>query len=55
MGGVYDIWPGYLKFPNPNDVDLKTYLDRTTPKPSKPSQWDSYNYWMNTPRFAVYI
>src|SRR5256886_841461 len=53
MGGVFDIWPGYLKVPNPTDVDLKTYLDRTTPKPSKPNEWDSFNYWSNTPKFAV--
>src|SRR5438552_7944250 len=45
MGGVFDIWPGYLKVPNPADVDLKTYLERTTPKASKPDQWDSFNYW----------
>ena len=53
MGGVFDIWPGYLKVPNPADVDLKTYLERTTPKTSKPDQWDSFNYWSNTPKFAV--
>src|SRR5712672_3545477 len=53
MGGVFDIWPGYLKVPNPTDVDLKTYLERTTPKASKPDQWDSFNYWSNTPKFAV--
>src|SRR5947207_5735063 len=53
MGGVYDIWPGYLKVPNPNDIDLKSYLERTTPKPSKPGPWDSFNYWGNTPKFAV--
>ncbi|PYT28093.1 MAG: formate dehydrogenase, partial [Acidobacteria bacterium] len=53
MGGVFDIWPGYLKVPNPTDVDLKTYLDRTTPKASKPAEWDSFNYWSNTPKFAV--
>ena len=53
MGGVYDIWPGYLKVPNPADVDLKTYLKRTTPTASKPTTWDSYNYWGNTPKFAV--
>src|SRR5205823_4962822 len=35
MGGVYDIWPGYLKIPNPTDVDLKSYLKRTTPTASK--------------------
>ncbi len=53
MGGVFDIWPGYLKVPNPTDVDLKTYLERTTPKASKPAEWDSFNYWSNTPKFAV--
>ena len=53
MAGVFDILPGYLKIPNPGDVDLKTYLTRTTPKPSKPAEWDSYNYWSNTPKFAV--
>ena len=53
MGGVFDIWPGYLKVPNPADVDLKTYLERTTPKASKPDQWDSFNYWSNTPKFTV--
>ena len=53
MGGVFDIWPGYLKVPNPADVDLKTYLERTTPKASKPAVWDSFNYWSNTPKFAV--
>jgi formate dehydrogenase major subunit len=53
MAGVFDILPGYLKMPNPDDVDLATYLKRTTPTPSKPSEWDSFNYWSNTPRFAV--
>src|SRR3984893_14287859 len=53
MGGVFDIWPGYLKVPNATDVDLKTYLDRTTPTASKPAAWDSFNYWSNTPKFAV--
>src|SRR6478736_1711860 len=49
MGGVFDIWPGYLKVPNPADVDLKTYLKRVTPTASKPAPWDSFNYWSNTP------
>jgi formate dehydrogenase-N alpha subunit len=53
MGGVFDIWPGYLKIPNPADTDFKIYLTRTTPTPSKPAVWDSYNYWSNTPKFAV--
>ena len=53
MGGVFDIWPGYLKVPNPTDVDLAAYLKRITPTPSKPEPWDSFNYWSNTPKFAV--
>lgn len=54
MAGIFDILPGYLKVPNPSlDPDFATYLTRTTPKPSKPSEWDSYNYWSNTPKFAV--
>jgi formate dehydrogenase major subunit len=53
MAGVFDILPGYLKTPNPDDVDLATYLKRITPTPSKPAEWDSYNYWSNTPKFAV--
>jgi len=54
MAGVFDILPGYLKVPNPNlDPDFATYLKRTTPTSSKPSEWDSYNYWSNTPKFAV--
>jgi formate dehydrogenase major subunit len=53
MAGIFDILPGYLKMPNPNDDSLKTYLDRITPKTAKPKEWDSFNYWSNTPRFAV--
>jgi formate dehydrogenase major subunit len=53
MGGVFDIFPGYLKVAQPNDTDLATFLKRTTPTTSKPSEWDSYNYWSNTPKFMV--
>jgi formate dehydrogenase major subunit len=53
MGGVFDILPGYLKVPNPTDLDLATYLKRSTPTPSKPKEWDSFNYWSNTPKFMV--
>jgi formate dehydrogenase major subunit len=53
MGGVFDIFPGYLKIPAPSDVDLATFLKRTTPTASKPDAWDSYNYWSNTPKFMV--
>ena len=53
MAGIFDNLPGYLKMPSPNDVDLKAYLDRITPKSAKPKEWDSFNYWSNTPKFAT--
>src|SRR5579862_4034175 len=53
MGGVFDIWPGYLKVPTPADTDLNAYMKRTTPSASKPAPWDSFNYWSNTPKFTV--
>src|SRR2546427_498669 len=53
MAGVFDSLPGYLKMPAPDDVDLATYLKRTTPTASKPDAWESFNYWSNTPKFAV--
>jgi formate dehydrogenase major subunit len=53
LAGVFDILPGYLKVPSPDDVDFATYLKRITPTASKPSEWDSFNYWSNTPKFAV--
>jgi formate dehydrogenase major subunit len=53
MGGVFDILPGYLKMPNPADKDFATYVKRTTPTSAKPAEWDSYNYWSNTSKFAL--
>ena len=53
MAGVFDILPGYLKVPTPADKDFDTYITRITPKTSKPNEWDSFNYWSNTPKFAV--
>jgi formate dehydrogenase-N alpha subunit len=53
MAGVFDILPGYLKTPTPADADLAAYLKRTTPVASKPAEWASFNYWANTPKFAV--
>ncbi len=53
MGGVFDIFPGYLKIPQPTDTDLATFNKRTTPTISKPGEWDSYNYWSNTPKFMA--
>jgi formate dehydrogenase major subunit len=53
MAGIFDNLPGYLKVPVPADTDFKTYIERITPKPSKPRVWESFNYWSNTPKFAV--
>jgi formate dehydrogenase major subunit len=53
MAGIFDLLPGYLKVPTPADKDFKAYLERITPQPSKPGPWQSFNYWSNTPRFAV--
>ncbi len=53
MAGIFEILPGYLKMPAPADTNLAAYLKRTTPTASKPSAWDSYNYWNNTPKFTV--
>src|SRR6185369_15759046 len=39
MGGVFDIFPGYLKIPQPADTDLATFNKRTTPTISKPNEW----------------
>ncbi len=53
MAGVFDTLPGYLKMANPNDTDLAAFLKRITPTASKPGVWDSFNYYSNTPKFAV--
>ena len=53
MAGIFDLLPGYLKVPTPADKDFQAYLERVTPKPSKPGPWESLNYWSNTPKFAV--
>src|SRR3989440_5136483 len=53
MAGIFEILPGYLKVPLPADTDFKSYLERITPTSSKPHVWDSWNYWSNTPKFAV--
>src|SRR5580658_2039563 len=53
MAGLYDSLPGYLKGPIPADTDLAAFLKRTTPASSKPTPWDSFNYYANTPKFMV--
>ena len=41
------------QFKRDADADLAAYLKRITPNVSKPDPWDSFNYWSNTPKFAV--
>ena len=53
MAGLFDSLPGYLKTPTPADTDMASYLKRITPTASKPGQWDSFNYYSNTPKFFV--
>jgi formate dehydrogenase major subunit len=53
IAGIFDNLPGYLKVPNAADKDFDSWITRITPKPSKPREWDSFNYWSNTPKFAV--
>jgi formate dehydrogenase major subunit len=53
MAGIFDNLPGYLKVPTPGDTSFGGWMKRLTPKPAKPAAWDSFNYWGNTPKFAV--
>src|ERR1700752_2154965 len=53
MAGIFDNLPGYLKVPVPADGSFDGWMKRITPTPSKPGQWESFNYWGNTPKFAV--
>jgi len=53
MAGLFDSLPGYLKVPTPGDASFADWMKRLTPKPAKPAQWDSFNYYGNTPKFAV--
>ncbi len=53
MAGIFDNLPGYLKVPVPTDSSFEVFAKRITPTPSKPAPWESFNYWGNTPKFAV--
>jgi formate dehydrogenase major subunit len=53
MAGLFDSLPGYLKVPTPADASFDAWMKRITPTPSKPAPWDSFNYYSNTPKFAV--
>jgi formate dehydrogenase major subunit len=53
VAGVFDSLPGYLKIPAIADHDFDSWMKRITPTASKPKEWDSFNYYSNTPKFAV--
>jgi formate dehydrogenase major subunit len=53
IAGIFDNLPGYLKVPTPADKGFDAWMKRITPTPSKPGEWQSFNYWSNTPKFAV--
>src|SRR5258706_1353752 len=53
VAGIFDNLPGYLKVPTPADSDFQAWMKRITPTSAKPKEWDSFNYWSNTSKFAV--
>jgi formate dehydrogenase major subunit len=50
LGVMSHLLPGYLGIPVEAEIDLKTYLEKRTPKPLRKGQM---NYWQNYPKFAV--
>jgi formate dehydrogenase major subunit len=50
LGVMSHLLPGYLGCPTESEPDLKTYLEKRTPKPLRPGQM---NYWQNYPKFFV--
>jgi formate dehydrogenase major subunit len=50
LGVMSHLLPGYLGLPTEKEPDLKTYLEKRTPKPLRPGQM---NYWQNYPKFFV--
>jgi formate dehydrogenase major subunit len=53
MAGIFDNLPGYLKVPTPADASFDSWMKRITPSSSAPAEWQSFNYYSNTPKFAV--
>jgi formate dehydrogenase major subunit len=50
LGVMSHLLPGYLTLPTEATPDLKTYLEKSTPKLLRPGQM---NYWQNYPKFFV--
>jgi formate dehydrogenase major subunit len=53
IAGIFDNLPGYIKVPHPEEKDFAAWMKRITTTSSKPKDWESWNYWSNTPKFAV--
>jgi formate dehydrogenase major subunit len=53
MAGVFDNLPGYLKVPTPADGSFQGWMERITPETSHGGNWESFNYWGNTAKFAA--
>jgi formate dehydrogenase major subunit len=49
-GLLFHILPGYLPTPTASIVDLKTYIEKNTPKTKDPK---SVNWWGNRPKYVV--
>jgi formate dehydrogenase-N, alpha subunit len=49
-GLLFHLLPGYLKSPEFDNVDLKAYLEKWTPKTKDKK---SANWWGNTPKYTV--
>ena len=49
-GLLFHLLPGYLKSPEIDNVDLKGYLEKWTPKTKEKK---SANWWGNTPKYTV--
>jgi formate dehydrogenase-N, alpha subunit len=49
-GLLFHLLPGYLKSPEFDNVDLKAYLEKWTPKTKEKK---SANWWGNTPKYTV--
>ena len=49
-GLLFHILPGYLKSPEFDNVDLKSYVEKWTPKTKDPK---SANWWGNTPKYIT--
>ncbi len=50
LGVMSHLLPGYLGLPTEKEPDLKTFLEKRTPKALRPGQM---NYWQNFPKFFV--